>query len=188
MAMQTPTEKACMKWPGQKRTTFDPAEEEKQLKIYIICFRKHADFGAGFPTRKFECNINKYLNEKKFFNAKNNKNKRAKGGTHLTTTHTHKNFYEFGARSTFIIRPKGLEAVNWHTIQRDYNLTIPADARIMTLWLTQRHFERMIASKSYFKLTLKVLNYETEAAWNFKPGMKVRDRVSDYSDVIFLVW
>ena len=172
--------------PEQQDTYFDPELKEVQSKINIIAFTKYGNLDDGFPIKKFEDELQKYLTLGKFFNKRNFKSK-AKGGTHLTTTHTHKGFYAYGARTTAIIRPKAHPSTNWHTIQRDFNMGVE-DMHIMTLWLTQNEFDRCTREKKHMKLTLKVLDYETEAFWNRRPSKKckMRNTVTEYTDV--MVW
>ena len=174
------------KLPGQDRTTFDTEKAERQEKIIVIGFSKYLDFGVAFPTKMFEATLHRYLTKNGFFNEKNFKGKRAKGGTHLTPTHTHKAFYEFGARTTSIIRPKCHPDVNWHKITRDFNFSLNKSDKIVSLWLSQDYFDKCLRSKETLELTLKVVHYEIESKWNWRldTKLRLRERVSDYTRVI----
>ena len=170
--------------PGQDATILDPMVPEKQMKITIVAFRKHVDFGTGFPTQRFEALLHNYLTKNKFFNEKNNKSKRAKGGSHLSATHTHKIFYEHGARTTVLIRPKVHPDVNFHAIARDFNYALDREEKIVTFWLSQAEFDKMTRDRNYLKLGLRVLHYEIEARWNWRAckDYKLKKTIADYRD------
>ena len=173
------------KLPGQKENAIFNPDEERQTKITIITFTKYARLGGDFAIDRIDNDIKNYITMNHFFNKKNMRQKRARGSMHLTRVQTDQVFYRAGARHTVIIRPKLHPDINIHTIQRDFNESLPKGRRLATLWVREAEIENFKGNNENLQLYLKVLDYESERAWeSSNAGLPIFDQVADYKDNI----
>ena len=173
-----------MPLPFQNTDSKYPFSTEIQTKITIFGFTKYKDFGSTFPNSDFETLLQKFLIRYNFFNRRNMKGKRTKGGVHFTATQVNRHFYSNGAAYAAIIRPKVKPDTNWHTIARFFNQEFLQKTHIMSLWINDQTMDELCINQKLRELTLKVLNYECERFWNKETHLPLRETVTEYTDVM----
>ena len=161
----------------------NPFKNAVDYRVTVLFFQKTKNFNELTKSNTLTNELQQFLVDRKFFESKSAKSRRAKGTQHfLTAANVHKTFATQGAILQCNIRIKQRPDIKWLLVQREFNKSkMMTTENYCSLWLQQESFWACVNKEETLLRALQVMDYEYESYRTLEDKFKPTNTwVNDY--------